>query len=96
LTTDFERSRNSLLKFQKAYNINYPVLITGVTVTDEQRTEKTLPQFTPIKMFPTTIILDKTGKVRKIDTGFQGPGTGSYYTNYVKEFNELMDKLLAE
>lgn len=96
LTTDFERSRKSLLKFQKAYDIQYPVLITGVTVTDKQRTEKTLPQFTPIKMFPTTIILDKTGKVRKIDTGFQGPGTGSYYTNYVKEFNELIDQLLAE
>lgn len=96
LTTDFERSRKSLLKFQKAYNITYPVLITGVTVTDKQRTEKTLPEFTPIKMFPTTIILDKTGNVRKIDTGFQGPGTGSYYTNYVKEFNDLMDKLLAE
>lgn len=96
LTTDFDRSRKSLLKFQKAYDIQYPVLITGVTVTDKERTEKTLPQFTPIKMFPTTIFLDKNGKVRKIDTGFQGPGTGSYYTNYVKEFNELMDQLLAE
>lgn len=96
LTTDFERSRKSLLKFQKAYNIQYPVLITGVAVTDEQRTEKTLPEFTPIKMFPTTIILDKTGKVVQIDTGFQGPGTGSYYTNYVREFNELMDRLLAQ
>lgn len=96
LTTDFDRSRKSLLKFQKAYDIQYPVLITGVTVTDKERTEKTLPQFTPIKMFPTTIILDKTGKVRKIDTGFQGPGTGSYFTNYVKEFNELIDGLLAE
>ena len=96
LTTDFERSKKSLMKFQKAYDIQYPVLITGVTVTDKDRTQKTLPQFTDIKMFPTTIILDKTGKVVKIDTGFQGPGTGSYFTNYVKEFNELMDKLLAE
>ncbi|SEA41350.1 Thiol-disulfide isomerase or thioredoxin [Arachidicoccus rhizosphaerae] len=96
LTTDFERSKKSLMKFQKAYDIQYPVLITGVTVTDKDRTSKTLPQFTDIKMFPTTIILDKTGKVVKIDTGFQGPGTGSYYTNYVKEFNELMNKLLAE
>lgn len=96
LTTDFDRSRKSLLKFQKQYDIQYPVLITGVSVSDTLRTEKTLPQFTPIKMFPTTIILDKTGKVREIDTGFQGPGTGSYFTNYVKEFNTLIDKLLAE
>lgn len=96
LTTDFERSRKSLLKFQKQYNIQYPVLITGVSVSDSLRTEKTLPQFTPIKMFPTTIILDKSGKVVDIDTGFQGPGTGSYFTNYVKDFNKLIDKLLAE
>ncbi|AYD46748.1 MAG TPA: TlpA disulfide reductase family protein [Arachidicoccus soli] len=96
LTTDFTRSRNSIMKFKDRFNVEYPLLITGVSVADPLRTEKTLPQLTPIKMFPTTIILDKTGKVRKIDTGFEGPATGEYYTEYVKEFNEYIDKLLKE
>lgn len=96
LTTDFNRSRNSIEKFKKQFDVQYPLLITGVSVADPQRTEKTLPQLTPIKMFPTTIILDKTGKIRKIDTGFEGPATGDYYTDYVSEFSTLIDQLLSE
>lgn len=94
LTTDFQRSKNSLLKFKDRFNVTYPILITGVSVADTLKTEKTLPQLTEIKMFPTTIILDKTGKVSKIDTGFQGPATGEYYTKYVEEFTDYINKLV--
>lgn len=91
---DFERSKKSLEKFKKKFDVTYPMLITGVTVMDPQRTEKTLPQLTNIKMFPSTIVLDKTGKVSFIDTGFQGPGTGDYYTEFVQDFNKKIDNLL--
>ena len=46
------------------------MLITGISSSDSLRTEKTLPQLTPIKFFPSSVILDKQGKVRKLDTGF--------------------------
>jgi len=95
-STDFERSKQSLLKFQKRFNVQYPVLITGVTVNDSLRTEKTLPQVTPIRVFPSSIILDKKGVVRKLDNSFFGPGTGEHYEIYKREFNETIDKLLAE
>ena len=48
------------------------------------------------KGFPTTIIIDKKGDVRKIHTGFSGPGTGKYYTEFVAEFEKLTNDLLAE
>ena len=96
LTTDFTRSKNSLLKFKNRFDVTYPILITGVTVSDSLKTEKTLPQLTPIKMFPSTIILDKSGRVSKIDTGFEGPGTGEYYNSYVKDFTNYINKLLGE
>jgi hypothetical protein len=32
--------------------------------------------------------------VAKIHTGYSGPATGKYYTAFVKEFNEEVDKLL--
>ena len=95
-STDFERSKQSLLKFQKRFNVQYPVLITGVTVSDTLRTEKTLPQVTRIKVFPSSIILDKKGNVRKLDNSFYGPGTGQHYEAYKKDFNETIDKLLKE
>jgi len=46
--------------------------------------------------FPTLIILDKKGKVRKIHTGFSGPGTGIHYADFKKEFEETIDNLLLE
>ena len=95
-STDMERSRKSLQKFQQRFNVQYPMLITGVAVNDSLRTEKTLPQVTPIKFFPSSIILDKNGKVRKFDTSFNGPGTGEHFLAYKKEFESTIEGLLKE
>ena len=95
-STDWERSVKSLKKFQQRFNVQYPILITGVTSSDSLRTEKTLPQVTSIKFFPSSIILDKKGKIRKFDTGFVGPATGSHYIEYKKEFDKTIDNLLKE
>ncbi|WP_246008251.1 peroxiredoxin family protein [Chitinophaga lutea] len=95
-TTDFEKSKKALESFTKRFDIAYPILITGVTPADPQKTEKTLPQITAIKGFPTTIYLDRQGRVRKVHTGFNGPGTGEHYEEYKHEFNALMDELLKE
>lgn len=95
-STNRERSVKTLKKFQQRFNVTYPMLITGVTVNDSLRTEKTLPELTPIKFFPSSVILDKKGRVRKLDTGFNGPGTGDHYIKYKKEFEETIDKLLEE
>ena len=46
--------------------------------------------------YPTSIFIDKTGKVRKIHTGFNGPATGEKYTEFKTEFNAFMTMLLAE
>ena len=46
--------------------------------------------------FPTMIVIDKKGVVREIHTGFSGPGTGKYYVNFVNQFENMMNKLLAE
>ena len=95
-STDLQRSKASLNKFRKKFNVGYPILITGVTSGDERRTEKTLPQLTPIRSFPTTIIIDKKGNVREIQSVFYGPGTGKYYDDFVKVFNRLINELLSE
>jgi peroxiredoxin len=93
-STDFHRSQKSLRKFQQRFNITYPMLITGVRTGDSLRTEKTLPEITRIKMFPTTLFVGRDGTVQKIHTGFYGPGTGEHYAAYKKEFYSIVDKLL--
>ncbi|HMH21550.1 MAG TPA: TlpA disulfide reductase family protein [Puia sp.] len=95
-STDFARSQTSLRSFQQRFQVKYPVLITGVTVSDPRRAEKTLPQLEEIVGFPTTIFTDRQGKIQKIHTGFNGPGTGEHYEEQQKEFYATVDGLLGE
>jgi thiol-disulfide isomerase/thioredoxin len=95
-TTDFKESQKELQPFKKRFKVQYPILITGVTVSDSLRTEKTLPQLESINAFPTTIFVDKKGNISKIESGFAGPATGDHYAEYKKEFNKIIDELLAE
>lgn len=93
-TTDFEKSKKSLEGFLKRFNVNYPVLITGVTPGDPDKGAKTLPQLTGIKGFPTTIFIDKKGNVQEVHTGFSGPGTGEHYEQFQADFNRLVSGML--
>ena len=94
-TTDFAKSQRTLQQLKTHFNVPYPLLITGYTPSGGDP-EKSLPMLADFKGFPTTIIIDKKGEVRKIHTGFSGPGTGVYYTQFIDEFENLTDDLLAE
>jgi thiol-disulfide isomerase/thioredoxin len=94
LTMDEARSRSSLQKFIDRFKIEYPVLIAPATSADPDKTEKTLPQLTSIRSFPTTVFVGKDGKVYKVHSGFYGPGTGVYHEEFKKEFFEIVNGLL--
>jgi hypothetical protein len=94
-TLDFARASRNLRRFKDKFNVEYPMLITGVLSSDTLRTEKTLPQMTPIKAFPSMIFIGKDGKVRKTHAGYSGPATGVHHEIFKKEFEEEI-KLLLE
>jgi thiol-disulfide isomerase/thioredoxin len=54
------------------------------------------PTLNHIISFPTLIFIDKKGEVRKVHTGFNGPGTGKYYEQFVSSTNDFIEKLIAE
>ncbi len=95
----FEKSKDlavsgpKLERMKKRFDIDYAVLLAGVNDTTASQS---LPMLEKIKGYPTTIFIDKKGKVRRIHTGFSGPGTGKYYDEFIEEFNLFVDKLLAE
>lgn len=94
-TTDFERSKLSLGNLVKRFKVDYPVLITGYT-NDPAQVLLSMPSLGNYIAFPTTAILDKEGKVRKIHTGFSGPGTGKYYADFEEEFTSMILALSSE
>ena len=94
-TKDFERSRKNVVRLRDRFNVPYKMLITGFTNKNAE-VASSLPMLNNFEAFPTLIIIDKKGVVRKIHTGFNGPGTGKYYTEFVREFEKTIDDLLAE
>ena len=94
-TTDYAKSQKTLMQLKNHFDVPYPLLITGYTPGNGDP-QKSLPMLANFKGFPTTIIIDKNGNVRKIHTGFSGPGTGDYYKEFSEEFEKLTDNLLAE
>jgi thiol-disulfide isomerase/thioredoxin len=92
---DFERSKKNVARLRDRFSVPYDFLITGFT-NDKEEVSKSLPMLEKFVAFPTLMIIDKSGKIRKIHTGFSGPGTGTHYTEFVKEFEKTIDELLTE
>lgn len=86
----FAKQRLETLK--KRFDIEYDILFAGLA--DKKFASEALPALSEVLSFPTTIYIDKFGKVRKIHTGYTGPATGRYYEEFVKEFNNDVNELL--
>ncbi len=90
---DFQKARIEAMRLKSAAKIPYRMLITGKTPS---QVKDALPELDNFKSFPTTIVIDKKGIVRKIHSGFSGPGTGVHYRSFVKEFTALIEELIKE
>lgn len=91
---DPEYVKTVLSRLVDRYDTTYDILFAGKLGDDA--TAKALPQVSKIMGYPTTIFIDKKGKVRKIHTGFNGPATGLFYEEFKQDFNKVVDDLLAE
>jgi len=62
--------------------------------SNKRQAAETLPMLNHILSFPTTIFIDRNGDIKKIHTGFTGPGTGETYEQLVGQINELLEEML--
>lgn len=84
-------------RFKKRIGIEYPVLLAQFgNLANKTLAQQKLPMLNHIISYPTTIFMDKKGKVRKIHTGFNGPATGEKYTEFTKDFEVFINELLNE
>jgi thiol-disulfide isomerase/thioredoxin len=83
-----------LKRFKKALGVDYPIVYGGLA-SKEKAAEK-LPFLDHVMSYPTCIFVDRNGVVRKIRTGFYGPGTGAHYENYRRNLHLFVEQLLAE
>jgi peroxiredoxin len=93
-TEDFARSAAQAKRFSERFGITYPLLIAGRV--GRETTRAALPAIDGVTTYPTMIIIDRRGVVRRIHTGFSGPATGARYTQFAREFDRFVQGLLAE
>ncbi len=91
-----EKAIQSIKKFKKGTGVQYPVLLAQYGTSDKKEANKKLPMLNHVLSYPTTIFIDKSGKVRKIHTGFNGPATGKKYEEFVIDFESFVETLLEE
>ncbi|HEY3403853.1 MAG TPA: redoxin domain-containing protein [Ohtaekwangia sp.] len=91
---DFTYASDRVKKMISKLSVEYDFVIAGTN--DKEKASLTLPMLNKVVAFPTTIFIGKDGKVKKIHTGFEGPGTGVYYEQFIQHFNETVNELLGE
>ena len=96
----FEKSDNdatnihSLNRLKEHFDVPYDILLAGKASKKEAANK--LPMLNHVLSFPTSIFIDRSGEVRRIHTGFSGPGTGEYYKEFVEETDQFVTQLLIE
>ena len=98
----FEYAKTEAIAFSRIdrlkskIGIEYPILLAQYGTSDKKKAQEKLPMLNHVLSYPTSIFIDKKGKVRKIHTGFNGPATGEKYTEFKTEFEGFVEELLAE
>ncbi|MEM9383978.1 MAG: TlpA disulfide reductase family protein [Pseudomonadota bacterium] len=91
---DFDTAAAQVKRFREKFDIEYTTLVAGIS--DKTKAAQTLPMLNRVLAFPTTIFVDRAGEVRRIHTGFSGPGTGQHFVDWEREFLAFMSTLLSE
>ncbi|MDA7502117.1 TlpA family protein disulfide reductase, partial [Chitinophagales bacterium] len=88
-----DKTTNLLKKYKEHFGIDYPILFGG-KASKKVAAEK-FPMLNHVMSFPTSIVTDKNGNVRKIHTGFNGPATEGY-SDFVNELESFIQELIRE
>lgn len=91
---EFDIAAEQVRQFRNKFDIQYDTLIAGLSSKTEA--SNALPSLNAILAFPTTIFIDRSGRVRSIHTGFMGPGTGEHYERLQAKFTSLVTTMLSE
>lgn len=90
----FEEQSESIEKLKNKLDLEFTFLVGGKA--NKAQASSDFSMLNEVISFPTSIFIGRDGTVRRVHTGFNGPGTGVYYQEYVERTNSLIESLLAE
>ena len=90
----FESSKPKMERFISQTGAAYPFLYAGPRGRESLRS--VLYNLEGPMAYPTSIYIDRKGIIRKVETGFSGPGTGQHYEDFCAETTKFIENLLQE
>jgi len=90
---DATLGRKNLALYRDRFGITYPLLYCG-SVDDASQDKQIRNQLQNFFAFPTTLFIDKKGKVQSVHSGFRGPGTGDQFPLQIQKLHELAAQAL--
>ncbi|MEM9984537.1 MAG: TlpA disulfide reductase family protein [Bacteroidota bacterium] len=94
-TGDETKAWTAIERMKQGLGVEYPVLLAS-TSNSKAGASEALPMLNQVMSYPTSIYLDREGRIRKIHTGFYGPGTGAPYQRFVEQYGRFIEDMLAE
>ncbi|HXW09762.1 MAG TPA: TlpA disulfide reductase family protein [Steroidobacteraceae bacterium] len=91
---DPARAVAAIRRFRDATGIDYPTLLAGGA--DKAKAAAALPQLEAVRAYPTTVFIDRAGRVRRIQAGFIGPAAEVHHAQLVHEYEQTVEDLLLE
>lgn len=92
---DPDKALSGLKRYREELGVHYPIAYAGFA--DKDTTSAKLPFLNHIMSYPTCIFIGRDGMVRRIRTGFYGPGTGAErYAAYERDLERFVVDLLNE
>jgi thiol-disulfide isomerase/thioredoxin len=92
-TADQARDQRLMEIYRAKYGLSFPMLLAGTTA--DGQIAQTLPQLIDFGAYPTTIFLDRQGRVHAIHAGFSGPATGERYQQVQQRFDALTREIVG-
>jgi len=84
----------NVARLKNKLNLDFTFLIGGSA--SKGLASKHFNMLNNVISFPTSIYIGRDGEVKRIHTGFNGPGTGDYYLDYKQSTNALIESLLKD
>lgn len=90
----FEEHKENIERLRDRLGLDFTFVVGGSA--NKSLASSHFNMLNEVISFPTSIFIGRDGEVKRVHTGFNGPGTGDIYLQYVEETNALIEFLLAQ
>lgn len=94
VTGDTAIDARQVRRYRDKFGIRFPLLLAGTN--DNEAVEASLPQLRGFSAYPTTLLLGRDGRVRRVHAGFYSGRSREFFVSQFLEFERELHRLLKE